>query len=145
MNAPTRVARYTAVWDFTGITLSALCLIHCLSLPLIILFLPPLGLTLTTTSEDVHTVLAIIVPITSIFAFVPGYRRHRNARVLYAAACGAGAIVAAAFLLPETINKAAEISATTLGSALLIGAHWRNHAFCRHCPICKPANPRLMP
>jgi len=95
-------------WDHAGVVLSALCLIHCLGAPLAILFLPALGLILAPAADGVHTVLATVVPITALLAFVPGYRRHRNARILYAASAGVGAIVAAAFLLPEDAGTAAE-------------------------------------
>jgi hypothetical protein len=131
--------RYTPVWDRTGIVLSALCLIHCLGAPLAILFLPAFGLALAPADVAVHAVLATVVPITALLAFVPGYRRHRNSRIVYAASAGVGAIVAAAFLLPEDAGTAAETFMTVLGGVLLIVAHLRNHAFCRRCPVCTPA------
>lgn len=139
MSTPAPTRRYTPVWDHAGVVLSALCLIHCLGAPLTMLFLPALGLTLAPVEYGVHAVLAIVVPITALFAFVPGYRRHRNPRILYAASAGAGAIVAAAFLLPEDAGIAAEALVTAVGGVLLIGAHLRNHAFCRRCPVCAPA------
>lgn len=139
MNTPAAARRYTPVWDRAGIVLSALCLIHCLGAPLAILYLPALGLLLAPAEDGVHAVLATIVPITALLAFVPGYRRHRNPRILYAAGAGVGAIVAAAFLLPEKAGTSAEALITAFGGVLLIAAHLRNHAFCRRCPVCAPA------
>lgn len=139
MNTSASARRYTPVWDRAGIVLSALCLIHCLGAPLAILYLPALGLLLVPAEDGVHAVLAMVVPITALLAFVPGYRRHRNPRILYAASAGVSAIVFAAFLLPEDADAAAETLITALGGVLLIAAHLRNHAFCRRCPVCAPA------
>jgi len=61
-----------------SITLSSLCLIHCLAMPFVILLLPAISQFM---SETVETVLILaVIPISAI-AFVPTWLKHRNFRL----------------------------------------------------------------
>ena len=111
-------------FDFTAIGLSLACLIHCLALPLLVPFLPLIGLI--SESEGVHLGLfLVVVPVSLI-----GLTRHKIPRYsLWALAlvgilCLAFAILNWPFYEQETLM-------TVIGAGLLALAHLGN-LFARH-------------
>jgi hypothetical protein len=126
---------YTAVWDKLGMTGSALCLLHCLALPLAAGALPSLGVAFLA-DEAVHEILAFLLIALAGLAFVPGFRRHRDARVLGLMAIGLGLILFAtwsgAFI---DFSEEMEVVISVMGSLFLISAHYLNHSFCRACSV----------
>lgn len=65
----------TQVWDKLGIGLSAVCLAHCVLLPLAVSFLPFLGLK-GFHHEATHGLLLTVALPVGILALVPGYLKH---------------------------------------------------------------------
>lgn len=87
------VSRYV---DRIAIGLSAVCIVHCIAVPLLIALLP---LAAAAFGRDAHfhaLMLWLVVP-TSVVGFALGYRVHRRAAVVAAGAL-ALALVAAAGL-----------------------------------------------
>lgn len=124
--------------DFGAIALSALCLVHCLALPLLAVLLPVLA-TGPLADERLHLwLLAAVVP-TSLIAFWLGVRRHRHARILIGGGLGL-ALVAAAALGRHAgwFGEAGDRWLTVSGGLLLAAAHWHNyrlmHAGHHHGP-----------
>lgn len=115
--------------DQAGIWLSSLCLVHCLLTPFILLGLP--ALSLFKLSESLHEALAIILPAIALVAFVPGFRRHHQIRVLVLGAIGLLLIIGAA-LFNAQLAPALEALITISGSLLLVRAHVLNRNYC-HC------------
>lgn len=131
-------ARPTSSWDSLGQVLSALCIAHCVALPLALGFLPTVAAEFLE-GEAVHQGLIVFVVVTAVGAFLPGFRLHRRGAVLGLATVALALLVAAAFLLPEEGGELLEVAETglTLGGGLLMAvAHWRNRTLRRTC--CEP-------
>ena len=123
--------------DALGLLLSAICMLHCLLLPVLIAF--GVGGAVTgLDSEWTHVVLlASVVPISAI-AFVGGWIRHRRMQVLALGTLGVALLALAAFVLHPYFGKTADALVTTAGGALLAVAHWRN----RDCSCSHGDSPR---
>jgi hypothetical protein len=133
---------YAAYWDKLGVAGSGLCLIHCLALPVMVGVLPGLGIAFLA-DEIVHQILACLLIAVAALAFIPGYRRHRDKRVLLLMGGGLGLILFATWGSERfDLHGSGETFISVAGSVLLIGAHLLNHSFCRACAICtgKEAN-----
>jgi peptidoglycan/LPS O-acetylase OafA/YrhL len=113
-------------WDSVGQLLSALCVAHCVGLPVVLGFLPA-ALAEVLEGEAVHQGLIAFVGLSALAAFVPGYRRHRRAAVVGLAVAALALLVAAAFLVPEEA-EALETGLTLGGGVLMAIAHARNRA-----------------
>jgi hypothetical protein len=112
---------------------SALCLIHCVGLPLLLAALPALS-SLIAIPESFHVwVLAFAVP-SSALALVAGRHHHRRAYPLAIGATGLILLATAALVL---LGGRWEAPVTIIGSLCLAGAHianWRlRHSSHRHC------------
>lgn len=121
--------------DRLGICLSALCLVHCLATPLLILLLPSIQFLETHESwhEGFHLTLMLVLPVLALAAFLPGYRRHGDKRVFFWAVPGLilVAIVALAF---EHVSWTGSLI-SILGSLMLIRAHVINRQQCACCEV----------
>lgn len=128
---------YAAYWDKLGIAGSGLCLVHCLALPVVVGMLPSLGIAFLA-DEMVHEILAFALIAFAALAFIPGYMRHRDNRVLSLMAAGLGLILFATWgeALVD-LHGAGETIVSVAGSILLISAHLLNHSFCQACAICE--------
>lgn len=121
-------ARYSgsAAIDASAITLSSLCLIHCLALPLMAAFLPVAGVF--AEAEWVHKAfVAAALPISG-FAILRSWNRQGGALFATLAIAGLGLLVSAAFV--ESLHDH-ETALTVIGAGLLASAHtwrWRLHA-----------------
>jgi hypothetical protein len=113
-----------SLWDAAGITVSALCLVHCLALSAFVLALPGMALAFFA-SEGTHLALALaLIPI-SVTAFLPGWVRNRSITLLALAVCGLTCVLVAA-LLERQLGGAAATGVTVLGSCGLLAAHGLN-------------------
>lgn len=128
---------YAAHWDKLGIAGSGLCLIHCLTLPMAAGLLPGLGIAFLA-DEIVHQLLAFALTALAGLAFIPGYRRHRDRRVLALMAIGLGLILfATGGEAVIDLHGAGETILSVAGSLFLITAHYLNHSFCHACSACE--------
>jgi hypothetical protein len=118
------------VLDRVAISASAVCAIHCLSLPLILTVLPTLGATFFG-QESFHVVLLWLVIPLSIVALSMGCRKHKNWVVGLLGLVGLTLLFSAAALGHDLLGETGERFATLAG-ALFIGAgHFRNYSLCR--------------
>ena len=103
---------------------SALCLIHCIGLPLLLAALPALS-SLIAIPESFHVwILGFAVP-TSALALVAGWRHHRRTYPLLIGAAGLILLATGALLL---LGGRWETPVTIMGSLCLAAAHignWR--------------------
>ncbi len=86
----------TAWKDWIGIIASVGCAIHCAAMPLVIGFLPSLGLSFLA-DESCHMWMALVCFAIALMAFVPGWRRHRRLQPMMIGGCGVVLITGAAF------------------------------------------------
>ena len=82
--------------DWAGMTASIGCAIHCAAMPLVLAYLPVLGLG-WLADEGFHRFMAVFCFGLAIAAFVPGWRSHRSLVPLAWAAAGLVLINTAAF------------------------------------------------
>lgn len=121
--------------DKTGVSLSALCLVHCLSTPFLLSFYPVYNEIVNETLF--HAVLGPALLAIAAFAFYRGYRRHRQVRVVVSGALGI-AFLFAGLLFPHTIllpHFSAQATLSIVGSIFLITAHFWNIRYCRCQPV----------
>ena len=114
--------------DTLGIVASSVCAAHCMLLPLVVTLLPGV-VARFITGPWVHASLALVVVVTSLLAFVPGWFKHGEGRIWGWALAGLGCVMAARF----EAEGPAEIALTALGSELLIIAHRLNHSLSYWC------------
>ncbi|MEM5515373.1 MerC domain-containing protein [Henriciella sp. AS95] len=116
--------------DASAITLSGLCMIHCLALPLLAAMLPLAGAW--AQAEWVHKAFVLIALPLSGFAIVRGSRSHAGAGFILLAVTGLTLLLAAAFL--EPLHEV-ETPVTVTGALMLASAHiwrWSRHRKRRH-------------
>ena len=108
---------------------SAMCMIHCLFAPSLII-LSYSSLALTVESELIHkTILLLTIPF-SIFAISLGYKNHPNNSIIYTGIAGL-TILISALLIGESIGENAGLILTTIGSLMVIACHYRNYRICK--------------
>jgi hypothetical protein len=101
--------------------------------PLLLILLPTLQFFFLR--EEFHAYLAVIIPLTCLAAFIPGYRSHRDKKIFIWAGMGLTLIISALFL-PHT-NSAIwfESVLSISGGACLIRAHILNRHLCSCCKV----------
>lgn len=111
--------------DGVAAGLSSLCLVHCLTLPLLLVMLPMFG----SATESLHgpawvhwALLAIAAPF-SFYALRRGAECHHDRRFWYVAIVGFAFMVAGA--LSHTIEPQEQVL-TVVGGLIVAAAHWMN-------------------
>lgn len=122
--------------DKIAMVLSALCLIHCLLTPIILIAFP----VLQAFSHDYefHFWMALVLTVLAGLAFYRGYRVHRKMRIFAFGAIGLIFLVLGLFspVLLHYDSLKFEITLTSIGSLILIYTHLTNIKFCR-CACCE--------
>jgi hypothetical protein len=114
--------------DSTAVVLSALCLVHCLALPLIVIGVPFLA---QFAEGHLHLqMLVIVLPLSSL-ALGIGVRRHRNHRILFAGIVGMLLLVIGATVAHTQLGLIADRAFTICGSLTLATAHYFNSVRAR--------------
>ena len=126
-----RITPMQKIVDNLGITISSICAVHCVLLPMIFLIAPYSFLA----SHEFHEALIYFILPCAFIAFVLGCRRHKDIKV---AAMGTfGIILLGSALLMHDIfhsdqhsEEFTTVLITVLGSILLIFSHLRNRKLC---------------
>lgn len=87
--------------DWLGVLCSFACAIHCAAVPILVATLPSLTNVLWLADPLFHQVVAVICGVLVVRAILPGYRVHRNGRVVALASTGMTLLFVAAFILPD--------------------------------------------
>lgn len=111
--------------DRAAICASAVCLVQCLVLPVLLVISPLVSLGFFGSELFHLLLLGLILPL-SLIAFTLGYRRHRNSLMLVPGLTGLAVITAAALLEGGLLGPLAAALLTSLGGLLLITGHWMN-------------------
>jgi hypothetical protein len=137
MQAPARIMQHshqasdkTMSMDTLGIVASTLCLIHCAAMPLIITFLPILGLRFLE-GHTAHYFLAGFVVAFALLAIVPGYLKHRKTTVLFSMLAGVGIVLLATFGSGRIFSENFELPLITIGNLIVVVTHLRNRGLCK--------------
>jgi hypothetical protein len=118
--------------DYAGMAASALCLVHCLAMPLLLAAFPLLRLG--DEHHALHDMLLVGVTVPVLVALVPGYLKHRDPAALLLGVAGICALLAAVLVVGPQWGEVAETVVAVISSVLLLTAHLRNHRYCRECP-----------
>ena len=109
--------------DLYAAGLSALCLLHCLALPLLVTIVPLVAQT--AESELVHQLLVVATVPVSLWVICTTFAVHRNRLFIAVVLAGLGLLMLAAFV--EAVS-AYEEAITVVGGMLLCSAHLWNWA-----------------
>jgi hypothetical protein len=119
-------------FDQVAIALSAVCLVHCLAVPVLVAVLPIAAISFGDGQHFHGLMLWLVVP-TSVLGFGLGYRLHRRGDIVAAGAGGVAILATAAVYGHAAWPVAAEASVSVAGSLLLGSAHWLNFRLVRRC------------
>ncbi|WP_417613751.1 MerC domain-containing protein [Parasphingorhabdus sp.] len=111
-----------------AISVSVLCLVHCLALPVLLFLLPGL-LGIFVQSEIFHAAVFLVIAPFAVVAFGMGYRFHRQA---VPAMLGLVGLACLAVALMPGLGEEREFWITVTGSLLLVVGHLLNWAKRRH-------------
>ena len=108
----------SSTFDRAGVALSALCIVHCVVLPLTTSLLPVMGLL--TESEFIHKGLVGLAVIPALFAFTGSISSPYAAMIRSLGLLGILTLITGAFFEPLHDH---ETSLTIMGAVCLGGAH----------------------
>ena len=123
--------------DKTAISLSMICLVHCLVLPSFLVILSGY-FTLSYENELVHYLLLLIAIPVSFYALINGARNHSNFIYLMMGIVGISSLIFAVTMGVELWDESGEIVFTTIGASLVAFSHYKNYKLCREveCDSC---------
>ena len=123
--------------DKTAISLSMICLAHCLLLPSFLVILSGY-ITLSYDNEFIHYLLLFIAIPVSIYALITGAMNHSNFTFLVMGIVGIISLIFAVTVGVELWDESGEIVFTTIGASLVAFSHYKNYKLCREvdCDSC---------
>ena len=124
--------RSMPLFDGLALSASALCLVHCLALPLLITALPAFS-TVLDVPESFHRLMLLIAVPASLIAVLLGRRHHQSVSPALLATGGLCLLFWGAY---GTATESGELFFSVAGGIALSWAHIRNwllrHAKPRH-------------
>ncbi|MCW8879831.1 MAG: MerC domain-containing protein [Kangiellaceae bacterium] len=116
--------------DKAAISLSIICVIHCLLLPLLVLILPSMA-TLWFNDETFHQWLLLAVFMSSSFALSKGYRQHKQFSIILWGSFGLSFLFLASLLGHDKVGELGEQSLTLIGAFIIAIGHIKNYRTCK--------------
>lgn len=109
---------------------AAVCAVHCLAGPLLLVAGPLVPSVLMADTSFHQAMLWLVFP-TSTLAFAIGCRRHEDALVLLLGVVGVLGLLLAATALHGPLGEGGEKAVTVLSATALGAGHRRNFRLCR--------------
>ena len=124
------------VADGVSVSLSVLCVIHCLALPVMATILPSL-LAMPFSDERFHIWLVCAVIPISTYALTMGCKKHKNYQIWIPGVAGMAVLLTAA-LGGDVIGENLERVFTLIGAGIIALSHYWNFTLCReaNCSDC---------
>ena len=119
------------VSDKVSIGISALCLLHCLLFPSLMVVLSSF-ISVSLNSELIHYMLLFFVVPVSSFALIVGLNNHKNSFIFFIGLSGLAILVSALFIELPIKTISGEILLTIIGSLLITFSHYKNYKLCDH-------------
>ncbi len=117
------------IFDHLAITLSGLCLVHCLLLPFIIVALP---LLVQFNGKHFHLqILVAVIPV-SLIAFAYAYPRHGNKTIIAWGLVGIAIMFIGGTIAHANYGAVADTTLTMAGSVILATSHYFNNRLTGH-------------
>jgi len=122
LDVPMLLSKYV---DRVAITLSTICIVHCLAMPFVIALLPVAALAVGGDGHFHSLMLWFVVP-TSVVGLGLGVRVHRRLGVVALGAVAVAVLAAAALWGHTAWDPSVEVVVNVAASVALAAAHWRN-------------------
>ncbi len=116
--------------DKTAVVLSAICLLHCLALPVLLTLLPVVNIVLLSEHVFHGMMLAFILPV-SVVALSIGCREHKNITTIVLGVSGLAILTFCAIWGHDLLGMTGERIVTSVGGITLALAHIQNYRVCR--------------
>ncbi|MDO6446621.1 MerC domain-containing protein [Colwellia sp. 1_MG-2023] len=121
--------------DKSAVTLSLLCVVHCLALPLITVLVPSI-IANALNQELFHLMMVVCVLPVSIYALTMGCRNHNKFSIGVYGALGLITLVSAFVFGESHLGEMGEKGLTTLGAIIIAFAHIKNYQLCNKTNNC---------
>lgn len=121
--------------DKSSISLSLLCAVHCLALPIITVMSPALTGSVIA-DESFHRWLVLVVLPLSLVALFMGCKQHKGRVVLSLGISGLLLLVFTALFGHDVFGELGEKIATVVGAGMIAIAHYRNYRLCQQHHDC---------
>lgn len=116
--------------DSFSIGTSALCAVHCLFTPILLVLFPALNV-LPFDSHDFHVALVwLITPMSLVAAFL-GCKKHKNKSVMALIIGGLATLIVAALFGHDLAGETGEKVLTVVATLIIAVGHIRNYHLCR--------------
>ena len=119
-------------FDNIAIGFSVVCALHCLLLPIAVIFLPAISATFLG-SEDFHKTLLYFVIPSSIIGLSLGCKMHGKYNVYIYGIFGIATLLIAAFFGHDYFGENGETILTLLGASIVSFGHFKNQKLCAEC------------
>ena len=119
-------------FDNLAISLSALCALHCLLLPVAIIFLPAISATFVG-SEDFHKIMLYFVIPSSIIALSLGCKMHGKLHIYLYGIFGIATLLIASIFGHDYFGENGEMVLTLFGACIVSLGHLKNQKLCAEC------------
>ena len=119
-----------AIADKAAISLSFICTVHCLALPLIVVFLPSLVVFNLEDEASHFWMLAAVVP-TSLFALTLGCKKHKKTGAMAIGMVGLTILVATILLGHDILGETGEKVFLLIGAIIIVIGHLKNQQLCK--------------
>ena len=116
--------------DRIGVFLSATCLLHCLTLP-VMLTIAPMTQTGLLDEQTFHLVLLWFILPVSLIALGIGCRQHKDLLILLLGGTGLSLLLFAGLVGHSVLTPTTERGVTIVAGLILAAAHLRNFKICR--------------
>ena len=129
------MANSQQVSDKAAISLSFLCLVHCLVLPLAVVLMPAMA-ALPLQDEMFHLWMVFAVVPISVYALTLGCRNHERYQLLLIGGLGLVVLLSAALLGHDWLGEQLEKTFTVIGAVTIAFAHMWNYRLCQRENDC---------
>ena len=119
---------HTHIWHKTGIILSMLCLVHCLSMPIIVTLLPLAGEKYFSHTSEIYLVIGSLA-IAGYILRKDYQKHHQNLPILLVLAAAVTQLLGLFVVTPSL-----ETYFVVVGSGILVIAYLLNFRF--HKKVC---------
>jgi len=123
-------AQLQKLLDTSAVAISALCAVHCLALPVLLVLFPLLGATFMV-DEHFHELLLWVILPTSVIAVGLARLNHRDTAVLVLVITGLAFIIGAALWAHNNAPAWVDTAMSVTGGLILAAGHIRNFRICR--------------
>jgi len=118
--------------DKVALSLSVICAIQCLILPLSLLLIPTISI-LPFTGELFHKLLLFFVIPISAFAMIMGCKKHKTYNILYYGIIGLVIMIISAIWGHDIFGDTGVTVTTLIGTSFLSFGHIKNQKLCNQC------------